>query len=359
MSLSPVHRCEIETQANVFKNLRRSALVETVQVGEQVVPLDGSNRLLKALQTYAASISLKYTRCHKQQDVPLQEGALYVSPIGAFEYTNNTLVSHFVWLPCCIKLGDTCAYVMPGNSVTMKGSSKLYMDTLVKAHTPFVDSSELGDLFMKGLPLSGYAVNASTYAVARYSTTHLECIHCEEKFDSIQTWASHYTVRVSTVPLASFVAGQYLDSRPLLVPMFSQARFPMMSEEHSPLCDVEDILASNLCGFRVKGKTFAVATYRKVGEQTLLGCIDPFCKRLFASVQEWAAHARIVPAPMYPFRHGLRLGERIYLSTTLPHPHSKHTAKSLADKTVNISRLKGLRPGEHCRLHAPPLSPFK
>ena len=326
-------------------------------MGEQIIPLDGSSKLLKALQTYAASIRLKYTRCHKQQDIALQEGILYVSPIGAFEYAHDTLVSHFVWLPCSITLGDSCLHVMPGNSVTLKGPPNLYMDTLVKAHTPFVDSSELDSLFIEGHTLCGYAVSASTYAVARHSPTHLQCIHCEEKFDSIQTWASHYAVRVSTIPLRSFVAGQRLDNKPLLIPMLSQPRFPSSTEEHSPLCDAEDILGNKLCGFHVKGKTFAVATHRRVGDQVLLGCIDPFCKRLFASVQEWAVHARVVPAPMYPFRYGLRLGERIHMSTTLPHPHSTYTSKSLADETVDKTRLKGLRPGELCRLHA--LSPFK
>lgn len=327
-----------------------------MRVGEQFVHLDGSRKLLDALKTYASSISLKYTRCHKRQDIDLQEGSLYVSPIGAFEYKHGTLVSHFVWLPCVITMGDTSQHLMPGKAVVLYGPPKLYMDTLVKAHTPFVDLSELDDLVIEGHPLCGYAVNASTYAVARYCWTHLQCIHCEETFDSIQTWASHYAVRVLTIPLSSFVAGQRLDSTPIPVPMFSQARFPSSTEEHSPICGAEDILGNNKCGFRVKGNKYAVATHRKVGNQVLLGCIDPFCKRLFASVQEWAVHARVIPEPMYPFRQGLRLGERVRMSTTLPHPHSRYTSKSLLDTNIPKYRLEGLRPGELCRL---PLPPFK
>ena len=360
MSLSPVTEREVLAQGADFSAQPRSSFVETVQVGKQLVPLDGSNKLRKALLTYSASASLKYTRCHKQQDIALEDGSLYVCPVGAFEYKEGTLVSHFVWLPCVLTLGDSNYYVKPGQVVSVQAPPKLYLDTLVRAHTPFVTSSELDDLFMEGRPLCGYVVNNTTYAVARHSLhfpSHLQCILCEENFDSIQTWASHYSVRVATIPLNTFIAGQRLDDKPLPIPMFSQSRFPSSSEEHSPLCDTEDILASNLCGFHVKRNTFAVATYRHVANQILLGCIDPFCKRLFASVQEWAVHARIAPAPMRPFRRGLRLGERIHMTTTLPRPHSTHTSKSLADDKYRLR--EGLRPGELCRLHAPPLPPFK
>jgi len=340
MSLSPVSHREVSEQGEQFRSLKRTAHVPTVRIDGQLVPLSEPGTLWKAVCVYASARGLKYIRCAKQQDTALLTEMLYVCEAGAFEYKNERLCTHFVWLHCSITLGDASYILSPGMSMSFQGPPLLYIDTLFRAHTPFVDHDELSTLFLEGTPVCGHAVNATTYAVARYSTHHLHCIVCKEKFDSVQTWASHYHVRVSSSPMRLFVAGQRLGEKTLPIPLFGTTRFSS-SVTHSALCDRDDVLVGDTCGIHVAETQFAVANYTLTDGKVKLVCIDPTCKLVFSSVQEWAAHTRTTAAPMRPFTRGLRLGERIQLSCSSPHPHRTHTAKSMGENAF-VTKLGAL-----------------
>lgn len=333
MSLSPLLPDEERDQTINFATYPLAELRPTLFIDNRLVQITKEGELRKALQCYAVSRGLAFSRCSCRCEISLEENVLYVCEAGAFEYKNNKLRLHYVWLACSLSMMDSTHIIYPNSTESIHGPPHLYIEPLVKAHTPFVHYEELASLFMNGGPVCGYAVDATTYAVAKYTHSHLFCIICGEKFDSLQTWASHYTVKVLTVPLRSFEASQRLDLNPVTIPLFGGDARPFADVDpektHTAFCDRDDIMVGDTCGFHVKDNVYAIATYHSGG----LGCIDPRCKHLlFKTVREWASHVNLTPTPLRRFVRGFRMGERIALTPTFPHPHKSHTTRSLADR---------------------------